>query len=119
MKMSKIEICEFQLKHLIALLRPHIQNDLIQVETIAKGIVFRLWEGTAVYFPDGDFNNAELTYVPEMVGWKGDPFTIVEILLVSQFLDDHPELINGVYSRSIKVSGWRSISSHFNPSEVE
>ena len=63
----------------------------IDVETIAVGILERLWHSTVTDAFRGDIGKLANDEIAESLGWFGDADLIVSILLESNWLDEHDE----------------------------
>ena len=79
-------------RKLVRLLRTSLPAGIpIDVETIAIGILERLWHATATDAFRGDIGKLANDEIAESVGWFGDADLIVSILLESGWLDKHDE----------------------------
>jgi hypothetical protein len=74
-------------KRLLRKLRPHVEHPAIDPETIVVGILEKLWHTTAAQAPQGDIGRIDDELICEAVGWHGDPGTLIDSLVTSQWLD--------------------------------
>lgn len=98
---------------LVRALRPHMQSAPVDVETIAVGILERLWHATITSAPRGDIGKIDDELIAELVGWYGDAVVLIEILTRTGWLDqcdvhrlivhdwpDHaPRFVHGIVAR--------------------
>jgi hypothetical protein len=79
-------------RKLIRLLRTSLPPGIpIDIETIAIGMLERLWHATATDAFRGDIGKLANDEIAESIGWFGDADLIVSILLESGWLDEHTE----------------------------
>lgn len=78
-------------KMFVRRLRPILGNLPVGVETIAVGLLEKLWHATSVNSPRGDIGQFADELIAEMVGWEGDATTLIGILIDCRWLDTHPE----------------------------
>ncbi len=62
----------------------------VDVETIAIGLLERLWHTAATSTPAGDIGRLENDVLCEMLGWYGDADSLVTLLVECGWLDHHP-----------------------------
>lgn len=74
-------------RRLVRRLRPLFSDVLVDVETIAVGILERLWNATTRDAPQGDIGRLDDDMIAESVGWHGSPDDLIEILVESKWLD--------------------------------
>jgi hypothetical protein len=77
-------------RRLVRRLRPMLPDPPVAVETIAVGILERLWHNTAVGSPRGDIGRFDNEELAEMVGWHKDAEELVAVLTDERWLDPHP-----------------------------
>lgn len=68
-------------------LRPHFQGLPIRAETIAVGILEKLWHTTIVNAQRGDIGKLDDDSIAEAIGWDGESAEIVSILVECGWLD--------------------------------
>lgn len=78
-------------KRLVRRLRLMLPQGLpITVESVAVGLLERLWHATATNTPRGDIGKLEDADIAEAIGWLGDEAEIVAILVEQRWIDSHP-----------------------------
>ncbi len=85
MKHSAPQSAKF--RKFVRILRPLIDCDLVSIETVAVGILERLWHVTIVSAPQGDIGRIEDEVLAELVGWHGDPSVLITAMVDSGFVD--------------------------------
>ena len=75
-------------KKLVRKLRPLIDCKTVSIETIAVGILERLWHATIVNAPSGDIGKVDDETLCELVGWHSEPSILIEALIVTGWLDE-------------------------------
>lgn len=79
-------------KKLLRLLREALGAAVpIDVETIAIGLLERLWHATATDAFRGDIGKLANDEIAESIGWHGNADLIVSILVESRWIDKHDE----------------------------
>ena len=58
---------------------------------VAVGVMECLWHWTAKYAPAGDVGKWGLAGIAKGVNWDGPADGLVEALVASRFVDEHPE----------------------------
>lgn len=76
---------------LIRRLRSALPNLPIDVETVATGILERLWHFTIVSARRGDVGRHDDDVIAEAVGWFGEPSELVEMLVETGWIDEDSE----------------------------
>lgn len=72
---------------LVRAVRVEIGNAIIDPETIAVGILERMWHFTIVNAPRGDIGKHANEMIAESCGWYGEPDRLIQILIDSGWLD--------------------------------
>lgn len=62
-------------------------NSCVAVETIAVGLLERIWHVTMASAPRGDIGRLDDETIAEMVGWYGDAADLIELLTDTGWLD--------------------------------
>jgi hypothetical protein len=63
----------------------------VDVETIAIGLLERLWHAAATDAFRGDIGKLSNDEIAEAIGWYGDADQIIEILVAARWLDKHDQ----------------------------
>lgn len=71
-------------------LRALIPNSPISIETIAVGILERLWHLTVIDAYHGDIGKLSDDMIAEMIGWEGDSTLLINALVECKWVDRHP-----------------------------
>lgn len=74
-------------RRLVRRLRPLLADCPVAIETIAVGLLERLWHATQVSAIRGDIGKFDNEEIAEMVGWHGDADALVNILADERWLD--------------------------------
>ena len=77
-------------------LRPMAQNPIVGVESVAVGILERLWHFSFVYHRDGNVGQSSNAEIADSLGWKGDPGSIIQCLVESDWLEETTERLSVV-----------------------
>ena len=85
MKHSAPQTAKF--KKLIRALRPIVKCDSVSIETVAVGILERLWHATIQNTQQGDIGKVDDETLCELVGWHLEPTTLIDILVSTGWLD--------------------------------
>lgn len=94
-------------RKLVRLLRTSLPAGMpIDVETVAIGILERLWHAAATDAFRGDIGKLSNDEIAESVGWFGDADLIVSILVESHWLDTHNECRLVVHDWSEHAPRW-------------
>ena len=75
-------------KKFVRRIRSLISCELISIETIAIGILERVWHATLVSAPQGDIGKLDNETIAELIGWNGDPDQIINVLVEVGWLDE-------------------------------
>lgn len=78
-------------RRLVRLLRPHVAVPCVDVETIAVGLLERLWHATANGAKPGNIGKYEDEDIAEECGWHLDAQMFIELLVQTGYLDTHEE----------------------------
>ncbi len=68
-------------------LRPLVGNVPVKIETIAVGLLERLWHTSIVSAPRGDIGRLDDESIAESIGWDGDGEVIVAVLVDCGWVD--------------------------------
>lgn len=94
-------------KKLVRLLRNALPTSMpIDVETIATGILERLWHTTATDAFRGDIGRLSNDEIAESVGWFGDADMIVSMLIESRWIDPHDKCRLVVHDWAEHAPNW-------------
>jgi hypothetical protein len=77
-------------KLFVRALRPLVPYPPVAIETVAVGILERLWHSTAINTPLGDIGRLPNDVIAEEVGWTLDADALVNLLIENRWLDVHP-----------------------------
>lgn len=91
---------------LVRQLRATVATDMIDIETIAIGILERLWHMAIVGCQRGDIGKYDNESIAESVGWFGDADVIVGILVTSGWLDEDAEFRLVIHDWSTHAPGF-------------
>lgn len=72
---------------LVRKLRPMLTGLPVRVETIAIGVLEKLWHTTIVSAPRGDIGRLDDDSIAEAIGWDGDASELVSILVDCGWVD--------------------------------
>lgn len=78
-------------KRLVRRLRPLLDGTAVAPETVAVGILERLWHATIVGAYKGDIGRLDDEDIAEAIGWAGEPSEIIDLLVECGWLDRHDE----------------------------
>lgn len=77
---------------LVRSLRAHVQPGcIVDAESIATGVLERLWHATISGAMRGDIGRFDNEVIAEMCGWLGDADTLIEMLVACGFVDECEE----------------------------
>lgn len=77
----------WKFRKLVRCLRPMLSGLPVEVETVAVGLLERMWHVTALDTPQGDIGRLDNEMIAELIGWFGDADVLVEMLIECQWLD--------------------------------
>lgn len=76
---------------LVRYLRNAMPSLPIAYETVAVGLLERLWHTTCNNAPRGDIGSLNNIDIAEMIGWHGDADQIISVLVDIKWIDIHPQ----------------------------
>lgn len=75
-------------RKLVRQLRPHLEAAPVNVETIAVGILERMWHMAMSGAKRGDIGRFDNDDIAESVGWFGDADQLIEVLVSTGWVDE-------------------------------